>query len=137
MKGGKESSSGGNANRMPPSDIDGYLSQVPEDERAALESLRKTINAAAPQAVEVISYKIPTFKYHGSLVAFAAQKKHLSFYVMNPDLLRDYSAEVEGYDASGGTIRFSPDRPLPASLVKKLVKARMKENEKRASRKRR
>ena len=132
MSNKKESYSENDAKKAPPSDVDDYLATVPEADRVALENLRKTIKAAAPKASEVISYKIPTFKYHGLLVAFASQKNHLSLYVMSPELLREYAAEVKDYDASGGTIRFSPERPLPVSLVTRLVKSRIEENEKRA-----
>jgi uncharacterized protein YdhG (YjbR/CyaY superfamily) len=122
----------GSQKSAPAKDVDDYLAKVPEDVRIALEGLRRTIKAAAPQAVEVISYRIPTFKYHGPLVGFAAFKNHLSFYVMSPDLLRDSAADVKGYEAKGATIHFSSERPLPAALVTKLVKARITENVKRA-----
>ncbi len=114
---------------MPASDVDDYLTALPEDARSALEKLRTTIKAAAPEATEAISYQIPTFKYHGSLVGFAAFKKHCSFYVMSPSLMSAHSDELKAYDASGATIRFPPDKPLPAALVTKLVRARMVENE--------
>jgi uncharacterized protein YdhG (YjbR/CyaY superfamily) len=116
-------------------DIDAYLAGVAEEARPALEQLRSTIKAAAPQAVESIKYQIPVFKLHGDLVGFAVQKNHLSFYVMSPGLLRARAADIKGYDVSGGTIHFSPDRSLPAALVTRLVKARIAENEEKASKK--
>ena len=91
-----------------PETVNQYLAGVPREQRAALEQLRGTIKAAAPEATETISYKIPTFKYRG---------KH-----------RD---ALTGYETSKGTIRFSADDPLPVALVKKLVKARIAENEAR------
>ncbi|RJP32877.1 MAG: hypothetical protein C4536_05405 [Actinobacteria bacterium] len=118
--------------QAPPGDVDDYLAAVPEEARAALADLRATIIAAAPQAVETLKYQIPVYKYHGDLVGFAVQKNHLSFYVMSPDLVRARAADIKGFNVSGGTIHFSPERPLPAPLVKKLVKARIAENEKRA-----
>lgn len=114
------------------SDVDGYLAAVPEEARAALEKLRRIIKAAAPNAVESISYQIPTFKYHGPPVAFAASKGHCGFYVMSPSVMAAYKQELKPYDTATATIRFPADKPLPAALVKKLVEARMEENEARA-----
>ena len=68
----------------PAASVDDYLAAVPEDARAALEKLRKTIKAAAPGATEVISYQIPAYRYHGLLVGFAAFKDHCTFHVMSP-----------------------------------------------------
>jgi uncharacterized protein YdhG (YjbR/CyaY superfamily) len=109
-------------------DVDKYLAKVPAEARATLEKLRQTIRAAAPKAVEVISYDIPTFKHHGMLVAFAAFKHHCSFFP-GAAVLETYKDELKGYQTSKGTIRFPSDKPLPTSLVKRLVKARIKENE--------
>ena len=111
-------------------EIDAYLATLPEDRRAALEQLRETIRAAAPEAVEVISYSIPAFKYRGRpLVSFVAATKHLSFFVQSPTVMDAHRDELEGYDTSAGTIRFAPDRPLPEALVTKLVHARMAETD--------
>jgi uncharacterized protein YdhG (YjbR/CyaY superfamily) len=119
--------------------IDDYLAGVSDEARAALERLRKTIKAVAPEAVEVISYQIPIFKYRGMLVGFAAFKNHCSFFVMGTEVMKTFRDELRPYDTAKATIRFEAARPLPASLVKKLVKARIEENEsrekKRASRK--
>jgi uncharacterized protein YdhG (YjbR/CyaY superfamily) len=114
----------------PAASVDDYLAAVPEDARAALEKLRKTIKAAAPGATEVISYQIPAYKYHGLLVGFAAFKDHCTFHVMSPGLIRAHAAELKGYDLGKGSIRFPADKPLPAALVTKLVKARIAENHK-------
>lgn len=110
-------------------DVDAYLAALPQEARVALEKLRKTIRAAAPMAEEVISYQVPTFKYHGPLVSFAAFRNHNSLYVVNPSILKTFAAELKPYETSGTTIQFSADRPLPATLVKKIVRARMEENE--------
>ena len=122
----------------PAETIDGYLSALPEEVRAALEKLRKIIKAAAPDTTEVISYRIPVFKYQGPLVGFGAAKNHCSFFTMSssmiPKLARMRAGELKGYDVSGATIHFTPDKPLPAALVKRLVKERIAENEKRAKR---
>lgn len=110
--------------------VDDYLAAVPEDARVALEKLRKTIKAAAPRAIEVISYQIPMYKHHGMLVGFAAFKDHCSFYPgANP--IATHKDELKAYDTSKGTIRFPAAKPLPAALVKRLVKTRIAENEKR------
>jgi len=115
-----------------PKDIDEYLAQVPQEARAALEKLRQTIRTAAPKAVEAISYQIPTFKLDGRLlVCFAAFKKHCSFFP-GAAVTSGYQKELKNYQTSKGTIRFSPDKPLPAAFVKKLVKARVAENKARA-----
>lgn len=122
------------ATSTPAKDIDDYLTAVPEKSRATLEKLRKTIKAAAPKATEAISYRIPTFKYHGPLVAFAAFPNHCGFYVMSPAVMEAHKEELEAYETSKGTIRFPAGKPLPAALVKKLVKARIAENEARGTR---
>jgi uncharacterized protein YdhG (YjbR/CyaY superfamily) len=111
-------------------DVDAYLAAVPEEARTTLEKLRQTIKAAAPKATETISYQIPTFKYHGPLVAFAAFKGHCGFYVMSPSVMDAHKDELESYDTAKATIRFPPDQPLPPTLVK-LVRARIAENENR------
>jgi uncharacterized protein YdhG (YjbR/CyaY superfamily) len=115
-------------------DIDSYLAALPQDQRTALEKIRKTIKTAAPEAVESISYGIPTFKYKGRpLIYIGAAKKHLALYGPLDSVLKAYEGDLKQYDMSKGTIRFPPDKPMPAALVKKLVKAQMKEIEAGAS----
>jgi len=119
--------------------VDGYLVALPEVMRAALERLRKIIKAAAPGTGEVVSYRVPIFKLQGHpLVGFGAAGNRCSFYVMSssmiPKLALARADELKGYDVRGATIHFSPDKPLPAALVTKLVKERIAENEKRAKR---
>lgn len=104
-------------------------SQPSPNTRRALQQLRETIRSAAPGATEALSYGVPAFKHHGSLVSFGAAKNHCAFYVQSPAVMEAHADELAGYDTSKGTIRFTPDEPLPSTLVKKLVKARMKENE--------
>ena len=112
-------------------DVDEYLSLLPEDSRAALEKLRRTIKSVVPDAVEVISYQIPTFKYQGRmLVSYAAFSEHCSFFP-GARPIEIHRNELKAYQTSKGTIRFPIDKPLPAALVKKLVKARIAENEAR------
>jgi uncharacterized protein YdhG (YjbR/CyaY superfamily) len=114
----------------PAKEVDDYLAGVPADARASLERLRKTIRAAAPEATEGISYQVPMFKHQGRpLVSFGAAKNHCAFYVMSPDVVSAHAAELEGYETGKGSIRFPGDKPLPAALVKKLVKARIAEIE--------
>ena len=110
-------------------DIDEYLSAVPEEARKALEKLRAVIKKAAPKAEEKISYRMPTFHYLGPLVGFAAHKNHLGFYVMSYKVMELLKEELEPYKKATATIHFSADNPLPDALVKKIVKARIAENE--------
>lgn len=105
------------------SDVDGYLSTLPDDARATLEELRRTIKAAAPDAVEMISYGLPGFKYQGRpLVGFGAWKGHCALYGMIPEAHQDL---LSAYDTSKGTIRFPLGEPLPEALVRTLVSARI------------
>lgn len=113
-----------------PTTIDEYLASLGADKRAALEQLRQTIRSAAPKAEECISYGVPAFRQDGMLVGFGAGAKHCSLFLMNGHTVDAYGDLLAGYDTSKGTIRFTPDRPLPATLVKKLVKARIAENSK-------
>src|SRR5687768_9582121 len=115
------------AGGVKPKTIDEYLAPLSDEMRAALEKLRKTIRAAAPEAEECISYGICGFRQNGMLVGFGAAEKHCSFFLMNGSTVESHRAELKGYDTSKGTIRFPPDKPLPATLVRKLVKARIAE----------
>jgi uncharacterized protein YdhG (YjbR/CyaY superfamily) len=109
-----------------PKTIDEYLANVNPDQWATLEKLRRTILAAAPGAEECISYGIPSFRVNGrSLVYFAAWANHCSFYPGSAAVLKNFQDELKPFQTSKGTIRFTPRKPLPATLVKKLVKARM------------
>ena len=111
-----------------PRTIDDYLAAVDNDKRPALEKLRKTIRAAAPKAEECISYQLAAFRQDGMLVAFGATQNHCAFYLMSSTTVEEHKDELKDYDTSKGTIRFRPDKPLPATLVRKLVKARLAEN---------
>ena len=114
-----------------PETIDEYLAPLSSDKRAALEKLRRAIKAAAPKAEECISYELPTFRLEGRmLVSFAAWANHCAFYAgVHP--LKAHKDELKGYDTSKGTLRFQPDSPLPATLVRKLVKTRIAERAKK------
>jgi len=115
-------------------DVDEYLAGLPKAAQATLERLRKTIKAAAPMAAEGISYQMPMYKHHGMVVGFAAFKDHCSLFPGSA-VMDAHSEELKRYDTSKGTIRFSVSKPLPAALVKKLVKARIQENEARVKQK--
>ena len=108
-----------------------YLKAVPPAPRAALQKLRKTIKAVAPEATELISYGIPAFKHHGMLVYYAAFKDHCSLFGVGADLMRTHQKALAPYKMSKGTIQFTVDKPLPVALVRKLVKARVAQNEAR------
>src|SRR5204863_7229899 len=111
-----------------PRTIDEYLTKVKPDQRATLEKLRRTILATAPEAEECISYGIPAFRLNGrSLVFFGAWANHCSFYPGSSTMLKNFRDDLKGFQISKGTIRFSPDNPLPLALVKKLVRARISE----------
>ena len=114
--------------------VDDYLAGVPAKEREVLQKLREVIKSAAPQAEEVISYNIPLYKHHGHLVGFGAFKNHCSLFVTNSAVQEQFAKELKPYEVAHTTIQFSVDNPLPATLVKKIVKARIAENEARAAR---
>ena len=123
------------AGQRAPGTIDEYLASVPEPARSTLEKVRATIRAAAPpEATESISYRIPMFKYKGVLVGFAAFANHCGLYVTSPSVMQKFAPELGKYETSKGTIRFPVDKPLPATLIRKLVKARIAENESRKRR---
>jgi uncharacterized protein YdhG (YjbR/CyaY superfamily) len=111
-----------------PTTVDDYLAILSDDKRAALEKLRRVIKSAAPRAEECISYQLPAFRQNGMLVAFGATGKHCAFYPMSSSTVAAYGHELKDYDTSKGTIRFQPEKPLPAALVRKLVRARLEEN---------
>jgi uncharacterized protein YdhG (YjbR/CyaY superfamily) len=107
-----------------------YLAAVPEPARSSLEKMRVLIRSTAPaEATEAIGYGMPTFRYKGALVAYAAFKNHCSLFPMNASLVEAFKDELKEYKTSKGTIQFTAEKPLPAALVKKLVKARVAENE--------
>jgi len=115
--------------KQKPTTIDEYLASVKPEQRAALQKLRQTIHAVAPKAEECISYGIPAFRLNKrSLVFFGAWANHCSFYPGSSTTLKGFRGDLKGFQITKGTIRFACDNPLPTTLVKKLVKARMAEN---------
>ena len=108
-----------------PKSVDDYLAGVPEPARGTLNNIRATIRSAAPpDAAEVISYGIPAFKHNGVLIWFAAFSNHCSLFP-TAAVIEKFKSELKGFTISKGTIQFPTDKPLPAALVKKMVKARV------------
>jgi len=116
--------------------VDEYLSTVGDEQRAALEKLRQVIRSAAPKAEECISYQMPTFKQKGVLVCFGAFRNHCSFFP-GAKPVETHKEELRSFETSKGTIRFTVDKPIPATLIRKMVKERIAENELRAAKKKR
>jgi uncharacterized protein YdhG (YjbR/CyaY superfamily) len=114
-----------------PKTVNEYLARLPDDQRAALQKLRRDIKSAAPKAVGGISYGVPAFRHGRMLVGFGAAKNHCAFFLMSSTTVEAHQNELKDYDTSKGTIRFAPEKPLPVRLVKKLVKARLAENHKK------
>lgn len=115
--------------KAPPKDVDEYLSRVPQPARKTFNLLRATIRSAVPRdAVETISYRMPAIKHKKMLVWFAAFSKHCSIFP-TASVIAAFQDELEGFSTSKGTVHFPNDRPLPAALVRKLVKARVAQME--------
>lgn len=111
-------------------EVDAFLAAQPPDVRAALERLRRVIAAAAPDAVESINYGVPAFKYRRRpLVSYGAGRQHCAFYVQSPAIMDAHRDVLAGRDTSKGTIRFTPDAPLPDEPVSTLVRARKAETD--------
>jgi uncharacterized protein YdhG (YjbR/CyaY superfamily) len=118
-----------------PKSVDEYLAAVPEPARSTLNKIRATIlSVVPPEATEGISYGMPAFKYKGALVFFAAFSNHCSFFPGSLAVMAAFKNELKDYPTSKGTVRFPIDKPLPATLVKKMVKARIAENERKKKR---
>jgi uncharacterized protein YdhG (YjbR/CyaY superfamily) len=115
-----------------PKTVEEYLAKVPDPQRTTLQKVRATIQSVLPaEATEVISYRIPCVKYKGMLVGYAAFADHCSLFGMSGTLLGPIKDELKAYSTSKGTIRFAIDKPLPAALIKKLVKSAIAEKEAR------
>ena len=118
------------AKEAKPASVDAYLAEVPEPARTTLQKLRATIRSVVPKdTIEILSYGMPAFRYKGALVAYAAFQDHCSFFPMQASLIDDLRDELKDYRTSKGTLQFPQDKPLPAALVKKMVKLRVAENE--------
>ena len=124
--------------KIKPKTIDEYLANVRPDHRKTLQKLRQTIQTVVPEAEECISYGIPAFRLNQRLlVFFGAWANHCAFYPGSAATLKNFRNELRNFQTSRGTIRFSPERPLPVALVKKLVKTRIAENNDRGNKKKR
>jgi uncharacterized protein YdhG (YjbR/CyaY superfamily) len=122
--------------RVPaPASVEAYLAELPPEFRAALESLRAVILAAAPGATDTISYSMPALRHRGRiLVSNAAFKDHCSLFPCSMAVIESLEAELAPFRASKGTLHFRPDRPIPAEVVTRIVEARVVENEARGPR---
>jgi len=109
------------------SSIDEYIATFPEDRQALLEAVRATIKAAAPDAVELISYGMPAFAQHGNLVYFAGLKDHIGFYP-TPSGIEAFQDELSKYRTTKGAVNFPVDQPLPLELISEVVRFRVAEN---------
>jgi uncharacterized protein YdhG (YjbR/CyaY superfamily) len=110
------------------SDVDEYLQGIEEPKRSTLETLRRTILEVAPDAEQVISYRVPAFRVQGKTIAgFAAFTKHLSYLPFSGSVLPQFADELAGYTMTKSALHFPVDRPLPKTLVKKLIAARVAE----------
>jgi len=113
-----------------PKSVDEYLAAVPEPARSTLDRIRAAIRSAVPpETTEAISYGMPTFKYKGPLVGFAAFSNHCSLFPMSSSVIEAFKNDLKPFQTSKGTVRFPVDKPLSAALVRKLVKARIAEKE--------
>ena len=113
-----------------PKDVDEYIAGVPEPARSTLNKIRAIIRSVVPpETTEAISYGMPAFKYKGPLFAYAAFKDHCSLFPMNAALIEVFKEDLKGFETSKGTIRFPVEKPPTATLIKKLVKARIADNE--------
>ena len=108
--------------------IDAYLAKLDADKRVALEHIRALVLETAPEAEEALVYGVPGFKLDGPLVCYAGHKAHCGFYPMSPIVIDGMKAELAGFETAKGTVRFTPDRPIPDALIIEIVKRRIEEN---------
>ena len=110
-----------------PKDTDEYIASFPKETQKLLEQIRATIKAAAPEAEELISYAMPSYKFKGMLVHFAGYEHHIGFYPA-PSGIDEYKKELSVYKGAKGSVQFPLDKPLPLDLITKIVKFRVDEN---------
>lgn len=128
-------SEGSKSDRWEPSaSVDEYIARFDPEAQEKLQSLRRVIQEAAPEATETINYQMPTFVLHGNLVHFAAQKKHIGFYP-TPSGIEAFQAELAGYKSSKGAVQFPLDQPLPLELIGRIVAFRVAESVRQAEEK--
>jgi len=109
--------------------VEEYLSLFSKEQRDALGKIRKVIKAAAPKAEEVISYGMPGYKQNGTLVYFGGFKNHCSFFPASYAVIKQFAEDLKNYKTSKGTVQFPLDKGIPSTVIKKMVLARIKENE--------
>jgi uncharacterized protein YdhG (YjbR/CyaY superfamily) len=130
MKAKSKGRNSGPKGKARPKDVDQYLAAAPEPARSTLKRMRAVIRSIVPaETTEVISYGIPTFRYKRGLVAFAAFTNHCSFFPLGASVLDSLKDELKEFRVSKGTLHFPLDKPLPAALVRKIVRARIAQNE--------
>ncbi len=110
--------------------VEGYISLFPRDIQEKLQKIRGTVKQVVPEAEETISYNMPAFKFHGTLVYFAVHTKHIGFYPF-PSAIAAFKKEASGYETSKGSIQFPLDKPIPYGLIRKIVRYRVDENMKK------
>ena len=110
-----------------PLDVDHYIATFPAETRALLEAVRATIQMAAPEAQEVISYQMPAYKYHGMLVFFAGYKNHIGFYPSGSGIV-EFQEALTPYKSSKGAVQFPINKPMPLDLIDKMVRFRVAQN---------
>ena len=113
--------------KIAPSNVDEYIATFPKEVKQLMEDMRRAIKTAAPDAEEMISYAMPAYKQYGILVYFAAYKNHIGLYAL-PTGHQAFKTELSVYKTGKGSVQFPLDKPLPLSLIKKIVKFRVKEN---------
>ena len=110
-------------------DVDDYMTGLPDDRRAAMEQLRSTIRAAAPDAIEAISYNMPSFRQDGRfLVSYEAFKRHYSLFPWNDEMVAELGEELKPYAVGKGTIRFPADEPIPVELVTRIIEIKIRQH---------
>jgi uncharacterized protein YdhG (YjbR/CyaY superfamily) len=128
----KKSKVGSRMGRNALNTVEEYLARVPEPARSTLNKMRAVIRSVVPkETTEVLSYGIPTFRYKRMLVALAAFKDHCSFFPLGSSVLEPFAEELKKFRVSKGTFHFPVDKPMPAALVKRIVKARVAQNDKK------
>ncbi len=121
------------SSKITPKTVESYINELSGSTKHTLQKMRKIVLSIMPKAEEVISYQIPTYKLNGMpFSAIAAFNSHCSYFTMSHAVMKEFKDELGKYDTSGVTIHFEPGKPLPASLIKKLIKGKLKENQRRA-----
>jgi uncharacterized protein YdhG (YjbR/CyaY superfamily) len=114
----------------PSPQVDAYIAALADDRRGPMTDLRETIRAAAPEAIEVITYKMPGFKAHGSfLVSYDAFKQHYSLFPWNDEMVEELGDEIEPYVKGRGTLQFPASKPLPLDLIRRIIEIRVRQSE--------